>query len=194
MQVARAERGASVVELPPQVAKGLAAPRSEKVAAETPCVKGQAELTVQVVAKAIIKAPVRMVEQELAGLDLADRDDSLDPSLSSPKQQTGNFDSPTPTAASASELVILEQCERIDWGSPTWMVRPWSQSDARTSSHVSKLTGPNPESMLPQSSHALRRRDIRRSDLQESVPGPSWAGVSQAVRHHLRVVTNRCDD
>ena len=193
-QVAQAERRAVVTELPPQVAKALAVSRNEKVAAETPRVEGQAELPVQVVAKAIIKAPVRMVEQELAGLDLADRDDSLNPSLSSPKQQAGNFDSPAPTTASASELVILEQCERIDWGSPIWMVRPWSPSDVRTGSHLSRLIGPNPESMLPQSNHVLGRRDLRRSDLQESVPGLSWAGVSQAVRHHLRVVTNRCDD
>ena len=193
-QVAREERGERAMKLPPRLAEVLGGVGDQtETPAKNPEEK-QTDASVVDVVKPVIKAPVRIVEQELAGLDRAALNDTSDQS----QTQSARDDHPSPAqtdaADTAAELVMLAQCEQFEGVSPAWMVDPWSPEFWRPDSGLEKLVDEQMKSILPDSNRALGRRDLMASEAQDATSPPSWSGASQAVKNRFHVVKNRCDD
>jgi hypothetical protein len=188
-QVARDERA---MKLPPQIADAFAGVVDQ---VETPARKSKekhADTSVVEVVKPVIKAPVRMVEQELAGLDRAGLRAPSDQSEIESAHDDRQSRASTDAIDTAAEMVTLAQCERFEWVSPAWMVDPWSSGFWRPESELDKMVNEQTKSILPDSNRALGRRDLMASEVQDTISRPSWSGASQAVISRIHVVKNCC--
>jgi hypothetical protein len=177
------ERGSAALKLPSRVAQMLDATEGDNKAVAESKNRTDEKKAVVTAAKAVIKAPVRMVEQELAGLDITDiaSNPAGHSSVITPQEFTSE-----PTAA---ELVILEQCES---GRPSWMINPWSAEFWQPDDELERLVEEKSVSILPASNRVLGRRELMRSELQDEMIGASWAGATHAVRSHLQAVQKTC--
>jgi hypothetical protein len=136
--------------------------------------------------RAILKAPVRLIEQELAGLGLGEIRNDLTGNSSAVTEGDSASGMPQPDT---DGLLILEQCEQFEWGSVSWMIDPLSPGFWQPDSNFAKLANQKRKSISPQSNRALGRRDFMRAESR-----PSWADASEAVRSRVQAVSDTCSD
>ncbi|MGI9443715.1 MAG: hypothetical protein ACR2N1_14695 [Rubripirellula sp.] len=141
--------------------------------------------------RAIIKAPVRRIEQELAGLGRAEVNNELAGHSSAVTEGSSEVGMPL---SETDRLLTLEQCEQFGWGSASWITDPWSADFWQPDSDLASTATVKPKSVLPESNRDLGRRDLMRSELQEDASRPSWANASEAVRSRLQNAKDNCND
>jgi hypothetical protein len=176
-----------VIKLPERVAAvGENAQRNDSAEANT-----RADWSADSGSRATIKAPVRLIEQELAGLGLGELDSGA------AGQSSAVIDDVTSDGLPLSEadgLLTLEQCEQFGWGGTSWITDPWSAEFWQPDSELASVAAEKPKSVLPESNRDLGRRDLMRSELQDIASRPSWADASEAVLSRLQTARDSCND
>ena len=169
----------------------------ERVASVRNATAGQNDLvddntpTEPFASKGIIKAPVRIIDQELAGLGLGNgSEDSAGHAVGLRQEASGKEISPS----QADGFVTLEQCERFGWGSASWITGAWTADFWQPDSDLVSVAAEKAKFDIPESSRELGRGDIIQPDLQEVPSRPSWADASEAVRSRLRIARDHCND
>ena len=137
--------------------------------------------------RVIVKAPVRMIDQELAGLGMVKG--NID--LAEVTQEVSGTGMPLSQTAG---LLTLEQCQQFAWDSAIWIKGAWSAGFWRPASDLASVAAENPTFVVPESTRDLGRGGLTQAELQEMPSRPSWAEASEAVRSRLQIVRDHCND
>ncbi len=153
-------------------------------------VNTNSELSEAVDSRAIIKAPVRLIEQELAGLGLSKGTKGSAGNSSALTQGASGKVMPT---AQPDELLSLEQCLQFGWDSTSWLAGPWSADFWQPDSELTNAAAEKHKTVLLESNRDLGGRNLLRTELQGVESRPSWADASEAVRSRLQTASDHCN-
>jgi hypothetical protein len=141
--------------------------------------------------RVVIKAPVRLIEQELAGLGLGGINKEFAGDSSAVTGQASGSGTPQ---SGADGLLTLEQWEQFGWGSVSWITDPWSEDFWQPANELASIAAEKPKSVLPTSNRTLGRVDLVRAGMQEGASGSSWDDASEVVRSCLQTAKKSCTE
>lgn len=158
-QISDQQRDVTALKLPARVAAVLGEKVQDSESSDVDVAASNAE---EFSTGSILRAPVRLIDQELAGLGLGEMNSGADESLT------------------------VDQWEEVAWGNLGWMPDVWSQDFWQPGNELARLAEQKPKSVLPDSNRALGRRDLAQNEGEEITPLSPWAIASAGlnVRMH----------
>ena len=158
-QISDQQRDVTALKLPARVAAVLGEKVQDSESSDVDVAASNAE---EFSTGSILRAPVRLIDQELAGLGLGELNSGADESLT------------------------VDQWEEVAWGNLGWMPDVWSKDFWQPGNELARLAEQKPKSVLPDTNRALGRRDLAQNDGEEITPLSPWAIASAGlnVRMH----------
>ena len=140
---------------------------------------------------AVLKAPVRLIDQELAGLGLGKTKKGLSGATSAVAEIATERGM---TRSEAEELLILAQFEHFEWGSVSWILDPWSADFWQPDSDLASFVSQKSLSGSRDSDLTSGTQEVMGASQQDLASRPSWADASEGVRSRLHTATESCNE
>jgi len=162
--------------------------------AEEAAESNQLNNEVAVQTQPVIRAPVRLVEQELAGLDLAEIEEAFGNSAKGLEDQDFPLNSLIDASGKVEGLFSLREMGPIENGVQGLLSAPWSAGFWKPDSQLAQMVDRQDGSVLHAGKHASAAVDRSPSEAGNSISQLSWNSLSQAIRDGMIVVQKSCDD